>query len=190
MGCLVPSSALQTLLAHGNFIVILLPGRGSLGKGSFCSLCCRNLRERSTAVCLLHPKVMYHQRTIVFLHKKRAKIIRSGERTCFTVYRHVRAFHTQDISESFAGLLYPFNLLISLHVSCYCLPQLAISSTSFQAPITAQGAAEAVFSHTGMLSVRGKAWTCSSWKGYGDGPREAKAKCTVLCNNSQLCCYN
>lgn len=148
------------------------------------------LGERSTAVCLLHPKVMYHQRTIVFLHKKRAKIIRSGERTCFTVYRHVRAFHTRDTSKSFAGLLYPFNLLISFHVSCYCLPQLAISSASFQAPITAQGAAEAVFSHAGMLSVRGKAWTSSSWKGYGDGPREAKAKCTVLCNNSQLCCYN
>lgn len=132
-------------------------------------------------------QVMYHQRTTAFSAQEKVQNQYEAVKGHVLQCTAACAFHVQDVSKSFAGLLYPFNLLISLHVSCCCPPQLAMRSTSLQAPVSAQGA---VSPHTGMLSVRGKAWACRSWKGYGDGSREAEAEGAVLCNNSQLCCYN
>lgn len=128
---------------------------------------------------------MYHQRTAAFSAQEKVQNQYEAVKGCVLQCIAACAFHTQDVSKGFAGLLYPFNLLISLHVSCCCPPQLAMCSTSLQAPVSAQGV---VSSHTGMLSVRGK--VCRSWKGYGDGSREAEAEGAVLCNNSQLWCYN
>lgn len=85
----------------------------------------------------------------------------------------MHAFQIQGTGRSLAGLLYLFKLLISLHVSCCCPPQLVIYSSRLQAPSPAQGAAESVSSHTSMHSGRGKAWIHTSWK----GPREDEAKC-------------